>query len=95
MGWKKIGNVPPRIIAIDTIAGYESDDCLSCWIVEYGATARPFLAIDGAESGVVASLEGMNSLTGGFAVELDEIWATAVKTDLLDCGLVDGPFREL
>ncbi|KAH7148640.1 Cerato-platanin [Dactylonectria macrodidyma] len=93
--WENQGNVPPRIIAMDTITGPTSTACVTCWILEYGDRARPFLAIDGAESGFVLSLEGMNSLTNGKAKKLGHIEANATQVDMLNCGIYDPPSEEL
>ncbi|KFY91516.1 hypothetical protein V500_04639 [Pseudogymnoascus sp. VKM F-4518 (FW-2643)] len=93
--WKTQGNIPPRVLAMDTITNPTSTGCLSCWQLEYDGRARPFLCIDGADSGFVVSLEGMNSLTNGKAVKLNRIDVNATKVDLGNCGLYDPPLKEL
>lgn len=93
--WKTQGNIPPRVLAMDTITDPTSTGCFSCWLLEYDGRTRPFLGIDGADSGFVVSLEGMNSLTNGKAVKLNRIDVIATKVDLLNCGLYDPPLKEL
>lgn len=89
-------NVPcSMIIAIDTISSPKSAGCMSCWILEYEDRARPFLALDHADSGFVVSLGGMNSLTAGKAERLGRIDANATEVELLNCGLHNPPEREL
>lgn len=61
----------------------------------YGDEARPFLAVDRAKSGIVLSLEGMNSLTGGKAEALGRIEVNATRVSLLSCGLYIPPGNEL
>ncbi|KAH6986051.1 SnodProt1 [Ilyonectria sp. MPI-CAGE-AT-0026] len=92
--WQAQGNIP-RILAMDTITGPESAACVTCWIIEYEDRARPFLAIDGAGSGIVLSLEGMNTLTNGKAEKLGRIDANATQVDMLNCGFGDPPYDEL
>lgn len=92
--WQTQGNIP-RILAMDTITGPKSAACVTCWIIEYEDRARPFLAIDGAGSGFVLSLEGMNTLTNGKAEKLGRIDANATQVDMLNCGFGDPPYDEL
>ena len=85
--------IPFGIMGIDTITGPDSPLCATCWILEYGGNARPVLAVDSAKSGVVLSLEGMNSLTGGQAEKLGRVDADYLQVAPINCGLSDGPFE--
>lgn len=91
--WQTQGYIP-RILAIDTITGPESAACVIFWIIEYEDRARPFLAIDGAGSGFVLSLEGMNALTNGKAEKLGRIDANATQVYRLNCSFGDPPYDE-
>ncbi|KAF4967260.1 hypothetical protein FSARC_5172 [Fusarium sarcochroum] len=82
-----LSSISPRIMGIDTINGPDSSACGSCWMIEYENESRPYLAVDGAKSGIALSLEGMNSLTGGKAEELGTIEVKAKRVSLLNCGL--------
>ncbi|KAK1993054.1 hypothetical protein LX36DRAFT_752618 [Colletotrichum falcatum] len=97
--WLVQGDVPPRIVAIPSIAGWEHPDCMTCWMVtwEPAGTTRVLLAIDGSKEGFVTSLEAMDSLTGGQARDFNrleplEVEATqhAVRPD----GAVECHFRQ-
>ncbi|KAK2592409.1 eliciting plant response like protein [Conoideocrella luteorostrata] len=84
--WRKQKDVPARILAIDKISNSRSTECISCWMLQYGDTARPFLAIDHADAGYVLSREGMDSLTGGKAEKLGTVTANATQMTLGNCG---------
>ncbi len=51
-GWHTQGGIPPRIIALDSIANSDSGDCLRCFdVFYYGQNERedivaPFLSVD-------------------------------------------------
>ncbi|CAM1508375.1 Fc.00g052230.m01.CDS01 [Cosmosporella sp. VM-42] len=92
--WEVLGNIP-RIMAIDTITGPDSPSCATCWILECGEIARPALALDSADSGILLSLEGMNSLTGGRAEKLGRIDANYTQVALINCGIAEDPVEEL
>ncbi|KAH7885284.1 Cerato-platanin [Phlebopus sp. FC_14] len=70
---------------------WNSTECGSCWELTYteasGATNTiNVLAVDGAWT-FNLSLEAMNALTGGIAVEKGTVTATAAKVDPSVCGM--------
>lgn len=93
--WKTRGNIPANVLAMDTITNPTSTGCLSCWELTYNERTALFLGIDGADSGFVVSLQGMNSITNGKAVKLNRIDAIAMEVDLTSCGFYDPPIKEL
>ncbi|KAL6886826.1 eliciting plant response-like protein [Trichoderma evansii] len=74
-------------IGIDAIRAFSSAQCFSCWKIEYGDKHISLFAIDSADSGIVLSLNAMQSLTGGRARELVRIDATATQISLSNCGI--------
>lgn len=87
--------IPQNVLAMDTITNPTSTGCLSCWELTYDGRTGLFLGIDGADSGFVVSLKGMNSFTNGKAVKLNRIDVIATKVDSGSCGLYDPPLKEL
>jgi hypothetical protein len=83
------GSLPtfPNITAAQAIAGWNSPECGSCWQITYGNISVNVIAIDHAADGFVFSLEAMNSLTGGNAVQLGIVDAQATQIDPQNCGL--------
>ncbi|KAM5359903.1 hypothetical protein ACJZ2D_014106 [Fusarium nematophilum] len=94
-GWKTVGNIPPRVMAFDTVEEPDSPSCASCWELVYGQESRAFLVVDRAETGIILSLEGMNSLTGDKAEELGRVDVNATQVDMINCGIWDPPSEEL
>ena len=88
-GYTTFGSLPsyPNITAAQAIAGWNSTSCGSCWQITYGDVSVNVLAIDHAADGFVLSLEAMNSLTGGNAVQFGTVDAQATQIDPQNCGL--------
>ncbi len=63
-------NIPPEIIAIETIAEYASNGRLSYCIVHYERKLHPILSIDGSKSGFVVSLESISFINNCKAIKL-------------------------
>lgn len=85
------GSVPtyPNIGGAAVIAGWNDADCGSCWSLTYGGTGRTILvtAIDHTDDGFNLSLEALNTLTGGRAIEFGAVDVTATQVDRSRCGL--------
>lgn len=81
------GSLPsfPRIGGVSAIAGWNSASCGTCWKLTYKGNSINVLAIDHAADGNNLSLEAMNMLTDGQAVQLGRIEATAEKVSAAEC----------
>ncbi|KAI0258505.1 Cerato-platanin [Gloeopeniophorella convolvens] len=77
----------PNIGAAQAIAGFNSPACGSCWQITYEGKSIIVTAIDHADDGFTLSLEAMNTLTDGNAVELGVVDATAEQVAASKCGL--------
>ncbi|KAI0258612.1 Cerato-platanin [Gloeopeniophorella convolvens] len=77
----------PNIGAAQAIAGFNSPACGSCWQITYKGKSIFVTAIDHAGDGFNLSLEAMNTLTDGNAVELGVVDATAKQVAASKCGL--------
>jgi hypothetical protein len=88
-GYTTFGSLPsyPNLTAAQAIAGWNSPACGSCWQITYGEVSVNVTAIDRAGDGFNLSLEAMNSLTGGNAVQLGIVDARATQIDPQYCGL--------
>ena len=88
-GYTTFGSLPsyPNITAAQAVAGWNSTSCGTCWQITYGDVSVNVLAIDHAADGFVLSLEAMNSLTGGNAVQFGTVDAQATQIDPQNCGL--------
>ncbi|CDO71857.1 hypothetical protein BN946_scf184940.g4 [Trametes cinnabarina] len=88
-GYSTLGSLPhfPNIGGAAAIAGWNSAQCGTCWKLTYNGKSINVLAIDHAQSGFNIALEAMNTLTGGQAVQLGRIDATATQVAASQCGL--------
>ena len=88
-GYTTFGSLPsyPNLTAAQAIAGWNSPACGSCWQITYGDVSVNVTAIDHAGDGFNLSLEAMNSLTGGNAVQLGIVNGQATQIDPQYCGL--------
>ncbi|KAL7282975.1 hypothetical protein ACG7TL_002393 [Trametes sanguinea] len=88
-GFSTFGSLPhfPNIGGAAVIPGWNSDQCGTCWQLTYNGKSINVLAIDHAESGFNIALEAMNTLTGGQAVQLGRVDATATQVAASQCGL--------
>ena len=84
-------------MAIAAINDASSDACTTCWELHYPALRQSIkvLAMDRADSGVVLSLETMNTLTNGRAEELGSIEVEAVEISMVNCGTRDQSWHEI
>jgi hypothetical protein len=82
------GSLPkfPFIGGMPMVAGWNSENCGTCWKVSYNGTSINVLAVDHAQ-GENLSLEAMNALTNGLAVQLGRVQSTVVQVDKSACGL--------
>jgi hypothetical protein len=78
---------PPFIGGVSAIAGWNSENCGSCWELTYNGASTNVLANDHADGSDNLSLEAMNALTSGQAKALGRIETTAVQVDRLICGM--------
>ncbi|KAI1638067.1 immunomodulatory protein [Biscogniauxia mediterranea] len=77
----------PYIGAADVVAGWNSPQCGTCWQLTWQGKSINVLAIDHAGSGFNIAVDAMNALTGGRAVELGRIDATATQVASSVCGI--------
>ncbi|KAK0454842.1 immunomodulatory protein [Armillaria borealis] len=77
----------PYIASSDSIAGWNSASCGTCWQLTYNGRTINVLAIDHAVSGFYTSEAALNDLTNGHAVEYGSVQATAAQVDASVCGL--------
>lgn len=77
----------PFLAASDSIPGWNSPNCGTCWSVTYNGVTVNVLAIDHAGDGINMSLEAMNVLTNGQAQFLGTVDATVAPADASACGL--------
>lgn len=87
--WQTQDQIPsfPFIGGAKAISGWNSLACGTCWTLEYQGRFVTFLAIDRDADGFNLGLHAMNDLTGGRAVEVGRINATAFQVDVKQCGL--------
>ena len=87
--WKVQGDVKnfPYIGGSDSIPGWNSPNCGTCWSATYNGKTIYILAIDHAGQGLNIGLAAMNDLTNGRAVELGRIDAQVQQVGLDRCGL--------
>ncbi|KDQ59719.1 hypothetical protein JAAARDRAFT_127291 [Jaapia argillacea MUCL 33604] len=88
-GYTTFASLPnfPYIGGAVAVTGWDSAACGTCWQLMYGSNMINVLAIDVALEGYNLSEEAMNALTGGLAVELGRVTATAVQVAASECGL--------
>ncbi|KAF4458705.1 rot1 precursor [Fusarium albosuccineum] len=88
-GWKTQGSIPkfPYIGGAQAIAGWNSASCGTCWKLTYKGKSINVLAIDHADAGFNISPTAMNALTGGQAIKLGRIDATATQVAVKNCGV--------
>lgn len=77
----------PFLAASDSIPGWNSPNCGTCYSVSYNGVTVHVLAIDHAADGINMSLEAMNALTNGQATALGRVEATVTQVDKSACGL--------
>lgn len=90
-GWQHFGDVPsfPYIGGAETIAGWNSPSCGTCWQLTYADTGKSInvLAVDHTDSGFNIAQEALDDLTNGQAGQLGRIDATATQIDISLCGV--------
>ena len=77
----------PFIVGAAVIASWNSAYCGTCWQLTYEGTSINILAIDHAADGFDITLEAINKLTNGQAVELVRIAVLAQQVETSVCGL--------
>ena len=88
-GFPTFGSLPsfPNVGGVYAVGAWNSPFCGSCWQLTYGGNSIYVTAIDTVYSGFDISLAAMNILTGGNAVALDSINASAMQVPQFYCGL--------
>ncbi|RYP77842.1 hypothetical protein DL771_000939 [Monosporascus sp. 5C6A] len=88
-GWQTQGQIPrfPNIGAAAAVGGWNSPNCGTCWRLSYGGRSVNVLAVDHAGAGFNIGLSAMNRLTGGQAVQLGRVEASATQVAARECGL--------
>ncbi|KAI1761121.1 Cerato-platanin [Hypoxylon sp. FL1150] len=87
-GWQTQGDIPSTYLgAADTIAGYNSPSCGTCYELSYSGKTVNVYAIDHAGAGFNIAVDAMNALTNGQAVALGRIDATSRQVELSACGI--------
>ncbi|EGR44058.1 hypothetical protein MKX07_002328 [Trichoderma sp. CBMAI-0711] len=87
--WQTQGQIPkfPYIGGAAAVGGWNSAACGTCWKLSYSGHTIYVLAIDHAAAGFNIALDAMNALTGGQAVQLGRVDATATQVAVSNCGL--------
>ncbi|KAI4866605.1 SnodProt1 [Hypoxylon rubiginosum] len=87
-GWQTQGDIPAMYLgAADTIAGWNSPSCGTCYELSYNGKTINVYAIDHAGAGFNIALDAMNALTNGQAVALGRVDATSRQVDVSACGI--------
>ncbi|RYP24245.1 hypothetical protein DL765_000740 [Monosporascus sp. GIB2] len=88
-GWQTQGQIPrfPNIGAAAAVGGWNSPNCGTCWRLSYRGRSINVLAVDHAGAGFNIALGAMNALTGGQAVQLGRIEASATQVAASNCGI--------
>ncbi|KAK0464368.1 immunomodulatory protein [Desarmillaria tabescens] len=88
-GFTTYGSLPtfPNITSSDSIAGWNSPNCGTCWQLSYNGLTATVIAIDHALSGFYTSQATLDALTGGHAVEFGTVQGTATQVAASACGL--------
>ena len=83
------GSVPtfPNIGGAAAIAGWNSPQCGSCWRLTYQGRSITVTAIDHTDDGFNLSLQALNTLTNGRAVEFGAVDVQATQLARSACGL--------
>ena len=82
----------PRIASTSEVAGWNSAQCGSCWELTYTnsngvASSIVVTAVDHASAGFYTSVDALNELTGGRAIEVGTVNVVATSVDRANCGL--------
>ncbi|KAI0750311.1 Cerato-platanin [Daedaleopsis nitida] len=88
-GFSTFGSLPhfPNIGGAAAVAGWNSDQCGTCWQLTYKGRSINVLAVDHTDAGFNIALGAMNTLTNNQGVFLGRIDATATKVASSQCGL--------
>ncbi|KAF8483237.1 Cerato-platanin [Gautieria morchelliformis] len=83
------GSLPtfPNIGSAEVVVAHGSPNCGTCWQLAFNGKTINVLAIDHAGAGFNIAQAAMDTLTGGQAVALGRITATATELDASACGL--------
>lgn len=96
--WKKKTGLMPNLdwslqkdtvgfIGVDKIGHFSIAKCLSCWTLAYDDKTISLFALDSADSGIVMSLNALQYLTDGRALELGRVDIHAIEVDTSNCGI--------
>ncbi|KAI1778946.1 SnodProt1 [Hypoxylon cercidicola] len=87
-GWQTQGAIPAMYLgAADTISGWNSASCGTCYELSFNGRSVNVYAIDHVNAGFNIGLDAMNALTNGQAVALGRIEATSRQVDVSACGI--------
>ncbi|KAG1796034.1 Cerato-platanin [Suillus plorans] len=91
-GYATLGSLPtfPNVGGVYTVTGWNSAACGACYNVTYGGKSVAILAVDVSKTGFTVSESAMNTLTGGLAVELGRVDATATQVDASEVSSASG-----
>ena len=87
--WQTQGQITnfPLVGGSDSIPGWNSPDCGTCWQLSYDGQSVNILAIDSAAQGFNIGEQAMNALTNGQAEMLGRVEADVQQVDVSACGL--------
>ncbi|ESK87458.1 allergenic cerato-platanin asp f13 [Moniliophthora roreri MCA 2997] len=88
-GYPTFGSVPSYVGAVDTITGWNSESCGTCYQITWSGTGKTIhvVGVDVAGNGFNVGQKAMDDLTNGQAVALGNIDVTATRVDKSVCGL--------
>jgi hypothetical protein len=86
-GWQTQGAIPayPYIGGYQGIAGWNSDQCGTCYSLTYNGKTIYVLAIDHSATGFNLAQQAMDDLTNGQAVQLGRIDVPYVQVASSNC----------
>ncbi|KZT74061.1 Cerato-platanin-domain-containing protein [Daedalea quercina L-15889] len=93
LGYTSLGSLPgfPNIGGAQSITGFDSSACGTCWSLTYGSNTIYVFAIDTANDGFNIAETAMNNLTNDQAEFLGRVLATASQVDGAQCGQGEVP----
>ncbi|KAF8585765.1 hypothetical protein K439DRAFT_1021286 [Ramaria rubella] len=93
-GFETFGQLPtfPNIGGGQAVAGFNSVNCGSCWLLQFDNNTIFVTLVDTAAEGFNIAEEAMNTLTNGQAAALGKVNVTTLQVAVANCGISDrGP----
>ena len=86
-GYKTLGDLKnfPYVGGTQYVAGWNSPNCGSCWKLTYGSRSVNVLAVDHVAEGFIVSQATLDKLTGGQAIDLGHVQASAQQVANSQC----------